>query len=193
MVRSADAVATRRATTRGTLVLWPVTFETPEGRSWSGWDWDTSELVLPRGAVRGDPNRQVFCCGGPKLFYVDQHRTCQQCDDDFVFGAREQRFWYEVLAFHESSRAIRCAPCRKKQRSLKALHAQLAAALARVREEPRDGPALFEAAATTLELHRRTGAGDLDRAVGHVRGAAREAPALRKRAAKLEAALHAAR
>lgn len=193
MTRAADAQPLRRTTSWGTLLLWPVTFERPDGRTWTGYDWDTSELQLPPGAIPGDPNRQVFCCGGPKLFYEDQHRTCLQCDEAFVFSAREQRFWYETLAFHESSRAIRCARCRKSQRSLKALHGQLAAALARIRDEPDDGPALFEAAAATLELHRRTGRGDLDRAVGHARRAARVAPALERRVTKLQGALALAR
>ena len=79
----------------------------------------TTRPPLPKGAVRGDIRKQNFCqmCNVPRYFYVDEPRSCIQCGEGFVFGAGEQKFWYETLGFYARSEAVRCRNCRKQRRS----------------------------------------------------------------------------
>ncbi len=150
-----------------------------ENRSPSGhvyWNHDPDFApTLPKGAVRGDVRRQVFCsmCHVPKYFYVDQTRTCVQCERSFVFAATEQKFWYETLQFNFDSVAVRCRSCRRYRRSLRALRAQIAAALAGLEENPDDPALLLADAEATVRLHQRSGSGNLDRAIAACRKAAR--------------------
>lgn len=130
---------------------------------------------LPNGAVRGDVWRQHFCpmCHTPKYFYVDQDRRCVQCGDDFVFAAREQKYWYESLHFHFDSVAIRCARCRGKRRTEKALREQMSAARQGLRENPDDPALLLADAEACVRYRQRTGEGDIDRAIASARRAAK--------------------
>ncbi len=147
---------------------------TPSGHTYRDHDPDFRP-PLPNGAIRGDVRRQVFCsaCHVPKYFYVDEKRTCVQCDREFVFGAREQKFWYETLRFNFGSTAIRCPSCRRHRRSQRALRAQIAAALAGLREDPDDPALLLADAEATVRLHQRVGEGNLDRAIASCRKALR--------------------
>src|SRR6266568_3904736 len=122
---------------------------------------------LPRGAVRGDPRKQNLCfaCHAPRYFYVDEERSCIQCGGQFTFVAAEQKFWYESLGFYGTSTAIRCTECRRKQRSEKALRAQIAAARSKVKTNREDAAALLELAEAIVRYHQRTGHGDLDEAI----------------------------
>ena len=194
VVRAADAVPQLHpmGKGKGLLRLVPVTMIAPDGRSWPDWDWDLSELVLPPGAIRGRPLLQHFGYGGPKFWYEDIDRRCAQCGALFTFSAKEQQYWFETLRFNHASEAIRCVPCRKQRRSLKAIHQRLSAAMNTLSQNPEDAPTLLEAATATLDLHRRTGAGDLDRAIGFVRKAARLSPKLEQAARRLEQELKAA-
>lgn len=133
---------------------------------------------LPRGAVRGDVQQQVYCPVHtvPKYFYVDEPRTCVQCGEPFVFTGKEQKFWYETLKFNFESVAIRCRRCRRERRTDGALRQQLADLLQRLEAKPRDPSALLELAKTTVEYRERTGQGDLDRAIAACRVAAEEWP-----------------
>lgn len=155
----------------GFYVLRTVTWTHPNGRTWSGWEWDLSGLEIPDGALRADPTLQTYCCGGPKLWYQDIERTCVQCGQDFVFGAGEQRYWYETLSFHESSTAIRCVRCRKRARTVHALQAQLALALRATEAAPRDADRWLELAKVSAELRQATGQGDLNRGLDAARKA----------------------
>ena len=133
---------------------------------------------LPKGAVRGDIEVQSYCpmCDIPRYFYVDEERTCVQCGERFVFGAKEQKFWYETLKFNYASTAIRCRRCRRERRTEVALRAQLADVLRKLEAKPRDPSLLLELAKTTVEYRERTGEGDLNRAIAACRTAASECP-----------------
>lgn len=172
LVREPDAKGdVRELKGHGFLTLWPVTLHTPDGRVFRSTDWDLSRVVPPPGALRADPLLQTFCCGGPKLWYEDIERRCVQCGEDFVFEAAEQRFWYETLSFHESSTAIRCRKCRKRRRSLHALHNQLALALRATEAAPKDADAWLELARVSAELRAQSGKGDIDRGISAARKA----------------------
>ncbi|MEZ6190017.1 MAG: zinc-ribbon domain containing protein [Phycisphaerales bacterium] len=45
-------------------------------------------------AVRADTTRQDFSVE-PRHWYVDATIRCDRCEQDFLFSADEQRFWYE--------------------------------------------------------------------------------------------------
>ena len=53
---------------------------------------------FPESAIPADESRQNYSVI-PRLCYVDELRRCRKCDRDFIFFAREQHFWYEVLRF----------------------------------------------------------------------------------------------
>jgi hypothetical protein len=191
MVRAANAVPQSHSMGKGKgiLKIYPVTMIAPDGRSWEGWDWDLSELVIPPGAIRGRPHHQFVGYGGPMLWYEDKEIRCVQCGEEFTFWAKEQQYWYETLHFNHASHAIRCLECRKQRRSLKMIHSRLGVAMAGLLKNPNDAPTLLDAGTATLELHRRTGTGDLERAIGFVRKAARLSPQLKAAADRVEGAL----
>lgn len=130
---------------------------------------------LPPGAVAGDVRRQAFCplCHCPRFFYIDEARTCIQCGREFVFSGKEQKYWYEVRQFHFDSVAIRCVSCRRQRRSEKLLRGQLSAIRARLADNPDDPDALLEDARTRVLYHRRSGEGNLSRAIASARKALR--------------------
>ena len=149
------------------------------GRTYTWWRRDPEfRPQLPPGAVRGNPAAQNYCSAHhvPRYFYVDERHTCVQCGSDFLFSAKEQKFWYETLRFISCSRAIRCPSCRKHKRTDSALRAQLAQALRTLGSSPRDPHACLLLAATTVEYRRRTGQGNLQRAIHACRVVQKEWP-----------------
>ena len=128
---------------------------------------------LPAGAVRGNIRRQLYGLTTPRYFYEPIDRVCVQCGEDFVFRAKEQKFWFETLQFNPWSKAIRCVRCRKQQRSKKALHHALESALLAVREAPDDAAQQLALAEATVALAERTGHGDIDRGLAAARQALR--------------------
>jgi hypothetical protein len=119
----------------------PVPWTDAKGVERTGFDFDPYyEPALPAGAVRGDIRKQEYCkiCHVPRYFYVDQTRTCAQCGREFVFSAKEQKYWYETLRFYFSSVARRCVSCRRKRRSERSLQQQLAHARAEQTRTPED-------------------------------------------------------
>jgi hypothetical protein len=162
----------------GAIPLIRVTRVDAEGGSYELNDYDPDYAPpLPPGAVRGDVRRQEFCrmCHIPRYFYVDEPKRCVQCGSDFVFGAKEQKHWYEALKFHFDSVAVRCASCRKQRRSELALQQQVVAARAAVDAEPRKPSALLSLAEALARLFERTGRGSMKDGIAASRAARREA------------------
>jgi putative zinc ribbon protein len=146
-----------------------------DGKLYEWWRYDPSyQPPLPRGAVRGDVGKQVFCVAHhtPKYFYLDEGRTCSQCGKSFTFRASEQKYWYETLKFNFSSVPIRCVGCRRQRRSEHALREQIAKAKADVRAASRDPAAHLALARAIVEYHERTSGGKLDEAIAAARMAA---------------------
>ncbi|MBF9131346.1 zinc-ribbon domain containing protein [Plantactinospora sp. S1510] len=145
-----------------------------------GYDLDYRP-ALPAGAVRGDPHRQRdFCnhCQPPRYFYLDEERTCVECGRGFVFGATEQRFWYERLGFQIESVPIRCPACRRADRSRRRLQRRLAEATDAARRQPDDALAQLVLTAATVEHVCGLGTGSLDSAIRAARKAVRLDPNL---------------
>lgn len=157
----------------------PWTWVGPDGTTRQLWRWDPSYAPpLPKGAVRGDITKQVYCCGFPKYFYEPIERTCVQCKQAFTFGAAEQKFWYETLQFNEASTAVRCLACRKQRRTETALRDALAQALRAIEKTPADALAHLALAEATVHFRARTGAGNLDRGLAAARRARKLQPTL---------------
>jgi hypothetical protein len=136
------------------------------------------EPDLPKGAVLADISKQVYCWAHdvPQPYYLDIERICLQCQATFVFGAQEQKFWYETLRFHLNSTAVRCTACRRQKRSGHMLREQIAAALKGLETHPRDPHLLLDLARATVAYRLKTGEGNLDRAISACRKAAEEWP-----------------
>jgi hypothetical protein len=149
------------------------------GKSYIAYDYDPGyQPALPRGAVRGDIRRQNLCfwCNVPRYFYVDEHKTCVQCGRDFVFGAREQKYWYETLNFYGTSTAVRCQECRRKRRSEKGLRIQLASVKAELKQSPEDPALLLSLAETVVRYHQMKHEGNLAEGIAAARRARTLAP-----------------
>jgi tetratricopeptide (TPR) repeat protein len=147
------------------------------GRTVEWWEYDPSfQPRLPRGALRGDPTKQIFCTAHhvPKYFYVDERRECIQCGAEFTFEAAEQKFWYETLKFNFNSVAIRCPDCRRRRRTEAALRNQIAKARADLDRSPEDPATLLALGEALVRYRQRTGQGSLADAIA----AARKAKAL---------------
>ncbi|GAA6143065.1 zinc-ribbon domain containing protein [Hydrogenophaga sp. 5NK40-0174] len=66
---------------------------------------------------------QPMCCWpgwGERGFYQDLAFTCKDCGAQCVWAAKRQKWWYEVMKAHPDTTAVRCAPCRAKERARKA-------------------------------------------------------------------------
>jgi len=79
---------------------------------------------IPEGAVLA--NRDVLTQHNdspfivyPK-FYIDKAFTCKDCGSDETWTAEQQKRWYEIVGGRLEQIAIRCRPCRKKEKERKA-------------------------------------------------------------------------
>lgn len=145
----------------------------------SFWRYPRGEEVpwpLPEHAVLGDPSRQPEGGWLPRDVYLDDDRVCRQCGERFVFGAREQKHWYEDLRFTIESVAVRCPRCRHERRVDLGWQRRLSAAAETLRTRPNDADAHVAFAETMVEYHRSRGWGDLDRAIRTARLALRLRP-----------------
>ncbi|MGH1366251.1 MAG: zinc-ribbon domain containing protein [Calditrichia bacterium] len=167
------------------------------GKTYSFPDYDPAyQPPLPVGAIRGDVSRQNYGLNCPQYYYIDIKKHCIQCRQEFLFSAKEQKFWYEKLKFYFESTAIRCMRCRKQRRSGKMLRQQIAAINEKLRENPNEPGLLIELCTALLLLRERCHAGDLDKAIAAARKAQRvlrEAPHIKllPRALFAEARCHA--
>jgi hypothetical protein len=52
-------------------------------------------------------------------FYVDKSFDCRDCGAEQVWRATQQKWFYEVAKGDLSATAVRCLPCRRKERARK--------------------------------------------------------------------------
>lgn len=57
-------------------------------------------------------------------YYVDMPFICRDCRAACVWTAAQQRWWYETLGGSQDAIAIRCRPCRQRERRRKELARQ---------------------------------------------------------------------
>jgi hypothetical protein len=167
---------TRHIPPYGDVPLVPVRYLDHAGREHEWLDYDPDFAPpLPPGAVRGDVRKQSFCrmCYEPRYYYLDIARVCAQCGCNFVFRAVEQKLWCETLGFYHGGLAIRCLPCRRKRRSLKALHLQLTEAKKNAQLNPERADSQLALAEALVRYHQRHHAGSLADALAAARKARR--------------------
>src|SRR5262245_8636942 len=155
----------------GKIPIIPVSIVALDGKVYERWGYDPSyKPSMPRGAIRGDIRKQVYCHDTPRYFYVDEDRECIQCGRTFVFHGKEQKYWYEVMQFTLKSVPIRCLECRRQRRSEHAMREAIAKAK---RDAVQGDPAAQLALARAIvEYHERTQNGNLDEAIAAARKAA---------------------
>lgn len=143
---------------------------TPEGKEIKYQHYDPDyQPKIPNGAVRGNARNQNYGLDCPRYYFEDMNRFCIQCRKEFIFTALEQKYWYESLKFHFDSIAVRCVNCRKQRRAARVFRQQIAEVSDALREEPDNPSHLIEYGDALLQLYERTGAGDLNKAVGAAR------------------------
>ncbi len=52
-------------------------------------------------------------------YYLDAAFVCKDCGAHCIWTAARQKWWYEVAKGHPETIAVRCKPCRAKERARK--------------------------------------------------------------------------
>ena len=75
------------------------------------------EHHMPAGAIRADLSEQAPNNSyGPPMWYADKQVKCRDCGQEFVWKAKAQERWFEVLKKPIWAQAVRCAPCGRRVR-----------------------------------------------------------------------------
>jgi hypothetical protein len=89
--------------------------------------WACDACITSGRAIVGNPSLQKFGLGPPRYAYIDDERECRDCGNYFVFSAKEQQYWYEVLQLQGT--AVHCLPCRKMRQAHNAIQNELTRAI----------------------------------------------------------------
>ena len=75
--------------------------------------------TVPLGAVAADPAKLVHNAYFHQTpsFYLDRPFVCRDCGAHEVWTAKQQKWWYEIAKGPIDSIALRCRPCRSRQRA----------------------------------------------------------------------------
>ncbi|WP_227818246.1 zinc-ribbon domain containing protein [Nitrogeniibacter aestuarii] len=73
-------------------------------------------------------------------FYLDLAFTCKDCGAECLWTAQRQKWWYEVAKGHPDSTAVRCKPCRAKERARKETARRVAMAGLQKKMEAKEHP-----------------------------------------------------
>jgi uncharacterized protein (TIGR02996 family) len=79
--------------------------------------WACDNCIREGRALEGHPALQTWCDYNPYFAFIDTELRCEDCQEQFVFAATEQRYWYETLKFWVQSRPKQCIPCRRARRA----------------------------------------------------------------------------
>ena len=115
--------------------------------------WACAECLHARRAIPANPWLQTFCDHAPFLAYFDEVDNCHDCGKQFIFGAAEQRYWYEQLKFLVQSHPKHCPTCRRTRRQRSRAQAELVTVLKNL--DQKDPVQLGNAAATMLAAGSR--------------------------------------
>lgn len=76
-------------------------------------DWACEECLQSQRAIKGEPNKQLFCDVAPHFAYFDKLGSCRDCGIVFTFSKIEQQHWYEQLGFWVQAEKVRCTACQR--------------------------------------------------------------------------------
>lgn len=141
-------------------------------------------VIYPPSAIRADVSKQVSRLGARSI-YVDILQECRTCRRPFIFYAREQQFWYEVLRMHPDAQCVFCPECRASDRSLRAASKRFESMIARRDLQDAELKRLLLDAATLIENGRLRNVNKLSWA----RAQAKKTLASHKELDRLEAAI----
>ena len=82
-------------------------------KAWLHWH-SPKDCRIPNTAIIADRLRQNLGYGSV-THYFDVIRVCSDCRRRFMFFAKEQQHWYEVLRFNLSANCRHCVECRKSR------------------------------------------------------------------------------
>jgi hypothetical protein len=83
----------------------------------SFWRYGT-DTIFPESAIKADTSRQNYTVF-PRGYYADVLKQCRTCQRPFIFFAREQQHWYEVLGFYVDADCVHCPECRRSNQQLR--------------------------------------------------------------------------
>jgi Probable zinc-ribbon domain len=116
----------------GTRVV-PSGFEVTEAEIRSSFWGYQDATIYPESVIPANVKRQNFSTFA-RVYYVDMLEVCRACERPFLFFAREQRHWYEVLRFYIDADCSHCADCRRKGRDLRRCFLRFSERIARIEE-----------------------------------------------------------
>lgn len=67
--------------------------------------------------IQGDPSKQNFSIS-PRKLYIDAIYRCEDCSQEFIWTAVEQKAWFEEYFFWTDSQPRYCKTCRANRRRL---------------------------------------------------------------------------
>lgn len=103
-------------------------------------------------AIIADIEKQYYSVS-PRCWYVDAIYVCEDCQKEFKWTAKEQRYWFEVLKFWYESEPVRCVACRTNRRRLAQLRKEYDQTVAEVKRQgtPQQKRRIVEILNTLLE------------------------------------------
>jgi hypothetical protein len=137
-------------------------------------DIDYQPKLIPYGAVRGNPRKQTMFSAFPKYFYEDESKECIQCGNEFIFSAKEQKYWYEDLGFCLYAKCQRCKDCRRLKKNKVALNKQLMLAQANLDQEPNNPGYMLELAEAICAYYEAYQQGRISHAISLTRKARKQ-------------------
>ncbi len=102
----------------------------------SFWSYST-DTIFPESAIRADTTRQNFTVF-PRGYYVDTLKQCRTCGRSFIFFAKEQQHWYEVLGFYIDADCVHCPECRRSDQQLRRRFRRYSESIGRADIDDRD-------------------------------------------------------
>jgi hypothetical protein len=76
------------------------------------------ETIFPESAIPANIKRQNFSTFA-RGYYVDILKKCRTCRRPFLFFAKEQQYWHEVLGFYIDADCVDCPECRRSDQLLR--------------------------------------------------------------------------
>lgn len=90
----------------------------PAGQiAWGHWRYER-DSIFPESVLRADTSKQNYSIY-PREYYVDIRKQCRECERRFIFFAKEQKHWFEVLKFYVDADCVLCPECRRKSQTIR--------------------------------------------------------------------------